>query len=68
MKTSGLLLLSVTLSIMTALTNLGGAEGASVTIQYVHPEGFTDFNITVAITGGLLPTSLARSAKTWGFG
>jgi len=45
MKTSGLLLLSVTLSIMTALTNLRGAEAADVTIQYVHPERFTDFNI-----------------------
>jgi Protein of unknown function (DUF3016) len=45
MKTSGLLLLSVTLSIMTALTNLCGAEAADVTIQYVHPERFTDFSI-----------------------
>jgi hypothetical protein len=45
MKTSGLLLLSVTLSIMTVLTNLGSAEAAGVTIQYVHPERFTDFNI-----------------------
>jgi hypothetical protein len=45
MKTSGLLLLSVTLSIMTALTNLRGAEAAGVTIQYVHPERFTDFSI-----------------------
>jgi Protein of unknown function (DUF3016) len=40
-----LLLWSVTLLAMTGLTTVRGAQPGDVTIQYVHPENFTDFSI-----------------------
>jgi hypothetical protein len=45
MNTSQSLLWSVTLLAMTGLTTVRGAQTGDVTIQYVHPENFTDFSI-----------------------
>jgi hypothetical protein len=45
MKTSQLLLLSVTLLAVASVASVYGAQPDNVTIQYVHPEKFTDFSI-----------------------
>jgi hypothetical protein len=45
MKTSQLLLLSVTLLAVAGVANVCGEQPDNVTIQYVHPEKFTDFSI-----------------------
>lgn len=45
MKTSQFLPLSVTLFAVISASNVCGAQPGEVTIQYVHPEKFTDFSI-----------------------
>lgn len=45
MKTSQLLLLSVTLLAVAGVANVCGAQPDDVTIQYANPEKFTDFSI-----------------------